>query len=1342
MKPSTGIDAEIDKTIAERLDPTKVGRSDRIGSLPNQHIENLNALEYQMRDEAKTHWDTSKALADRNWLINSARRDVKRQNEIRGVYKDPDYEISEEDKKNIVTKYSEKEAAFIFESESNEELDSRIRWVQEDRDLREKSYKEGWGALGISLLVDMADPALVPLMATPTKWMSSGSLLARAGKSGLMGAGMSGAVEAVLMQRDTQRDWTDVARMTAAGGIMSGGLTVLGAGVRAAWVNRSAESRLQESTRKIMENSIHNADDLARRMATEASEQKTLTKVREAAGNPIVNQVEAKTLLRDELSATVSTRRKKADSDVSVAKKALKTLEDRVKKYGDKGTAVKMKRLREAVNKAESAQRKAKHEEDSIKVDIERLENGNVPQHLREQYEAKVKELDGAQNTAMREKMEQYQDTDPSITARDSFAAEGAVSEGKVKVTDYQGGTRSAGAAAVRRPMYEMGNTRSYYKTARKFMDRAAKIPKAWQMKLYSIKPVRERLQSAHATTDQSANDVIRGLNSALANNTQGLSRGETNAAVTRERVLGELRWAERGRENKALLMYAKEQGFDKVETARLTMLDPEYREPFDDAVVLAMVTQEAPSPAIRLAAEARGDMLFKAATLMAENGVKGFAKIPRNKRMFRKAMKEYAKEKGYTAVELRELIDKGTVLHSEFLNAIEAGRSRGTESPAIKAAIKADTPYGGVDPRKDYFPFLPSLDKMQRAVAKSSRQDVVDLIALSYMQAARPSNKVVAHIIANATYERTLYRGLKSGNVQIKTIFDPAAMKTLKKGLRKSGMDSADIKEFIRHLRDSDDVQGLSPRAMQSLGADMTASHNGLKMTDLIDTSQNVTTKYAAEAAGSVSIAKEGFGSRQDLEQFLVQVEKDARNAIEDKKRSAKGDAKKLKALDKEAASLSREVSGLSDIVRLLFGESLDSARGQQVSGAVKTSRVLRKATTAVRLGQSGWASISDLSNVIGQVGWVTFAKVLPKSLSWGIKEPKVREDLKEAFEFLTGAYSHAASYIDRTNYVMTNMGEDAASRVEAISNGLLGKAQEHTMFLSGHRFVENNISEAHYRGILSNMHKHATGQRVVGKNDLLLLEQGGLKPDEITKVFEHIKNNRRVAEDGTQLLGIETMDAALRHKLGNAMLSMLSHGSQRNFIGDTSLFINRELGKVTTQYRGFGLVAAEKRMVNGVRNAPAALAYTSVMGTTFAAMAYAGKVHLQAAAMNEEDGEEHIRRKMSDAEFMRGTISMGSQLTIPNMALELSDNLGVSLTAGLEGDEERYKDSFGANSVALAGMADSIGDVSSSVGGLISGDEDARATFWENFSKSVPYLRTTLTLAGMAAYQALADE
>lgn len=1343
MEEISSVGKRIDEEIEGLIVPSKLGQSNRIGSLPNQHIENLNEREAFLRDEAKTYGETAKAQADRNWVFNSSWRDIERANEHRGEYNEG-YEISEEDKKSIAVNYSDKEAAFLYEAESNEQLDSRIRWVQQDRDLKEKAHKDGYTAMGMSFLVDMADPALLPLLATPTKWLTKGSLLSRVGKSAAFGAGMGASVEAALMKTDTQRDWTDVARSAAAGGLMSGAFTVLGAAGKAAWVSRSAESRLQETTRRIMENSIANADDLARRMAREAAENKAVHQVREAAGDPVVHQVEAKTTLRDELIETTSSSKKKADVEVKAAAKALADLEVKINKFGAKGKAVNLNRLKANLAKAESAQRKATHEEAALKADIDRLDIGNVPAHLRERYDALAREIDGTQNTAMREKIAQHPDPEPSIPQRtDATTVIDPYNPPKTRDgQSYTGGGRDASAAAVRKPMYEMGNTGSYYKMARKFMDRAAKIPKSWQMKLYSIRPIRERLQSAHTTIDQSSNDVIRGLNSSLNNNTQGMGRGETNAAVTRERFIGSAKWAEGGRESKALLMYAKEQGFSKVETARLTMLDPAYREPFDDAVVLAMVTQQFPSPAIKLAAEARGDMLFMAASEMAASGVKGFAKIPRNKKDFRKSMKEYAKEKNYTNEETRELMQEGSVLHSEFLNAMDVARQGGADTPALKNAIKADTPYGGVDPRKDYFPFLPSLEKMQRTVSRTSRQDVVDLIALSYMQARRPSNYKVAHIIANATYERTLYRGLQSGEVKIKTIYDPDSVKALKEGLRNSGMDEVDIKDFIRHLRESDDAQGLSPRAMQSLGADMTASHNGLKMTDLVDTSQGVTTKYIADAGGSVAIAKEGFGSRQELEQFLIQVEKDGRNALAEAVRYAVGDPKKLKALEEQTVALGREVEGLKDSIRLLFGESLDTVRGGQVSGVVKASRIARKATTVVRLGQSGWASISDLSNVIGQVGFSTLLKVFPKSLNMGLKEPRVKHDLKEAYEFLTGAYGHAEGYIDRGNYVMTNMGEDAGSRVENISNGLLGKAQEHTMFLSGHRLVENTISEAHYRAILSNLHAHATGKRTVGKNDLLVLEQGGLKPAEIAQVFQHIKDNRVTAQDGTKLLGIENMDAELRHKLGNAMRHMLSHGSQRNFIGDTSIFINRELGKVTTQYRGFGLVAAEKRMVNGARNAPAVLAYTTLVGTGLALMAYKGKVHLQAAAMSEEDAEEHIRKKMSDAELLRGVISMGSQLTIANMGLDMADNLGVSLTAGMEGDDERYKGSFGADSVAIAGMADSIGDTLSGIGGALTGGEDERAQFWKDFTKSVPYLRTSLTLAGLAAYQAMTDK
>lgn len=102
MEEISSVGKRIDEEIEGLIVPSKLGQSSRIGSLPNQHIENLNERETFLRNEAKTYGETAKAQADRNWVLNSAWRDVERANEHRGEYNEG-YEISEEDKKSIST---------------------------------------------------------------------------------------------------------------------------------------------------------------------------------------------------------------------------------------------------------------------------------------------------------------------------------------------------------------------------------------------------------------------------------------------------------------------------------------------------------------------------------------------------------------------------------------------------------------------------------------------------------------------------------------------------------------------------------------------------------------------------------------------------------------------------------------------------------------------------------------------------------------------------------------------------------------------------------------------------------------------------------------------------------------------------------------------------------------------------------------------------------------------------------------------------------------------------------------------------------------------------------------
>nr|CDQ33420.1 hypothetical protein BN993_02862 [Virgibacillus halodenitrificans] len=384
-------------------------------------------------------------------------------------------------------------------------------------------------------------------------------------------------------------------------------------------------------------------------------------------------------------------------------------------------------------------------------------------------------------------------------------------------------------------------------------------------------------------------------------------------------------------------------------------------------------------------------------------------------------------------------------------------------------------------------------------------------------------------------------------------------------------------------------------------------------------------------------------------------------------------------------------------------MGEPLDRNESTLGRTFLVSSRSLRKATGILRLGWNGAASIAEGANSLVTFGLRRTLKNVPAT-KW-FQAGKYKDDPRlEAAHRVMGAYANKENYFTAKNYMAANMGEDAQSRMERIYNNAAGWVQDKNMLLSGFRTVQNGSEELAQRSMLDQLLQAADGRLKFKDKDLQVWRDAGLDDDEFDEVMKYIKDNPEYVDIGgeqVRVFSADSMDPALRDKLGAAMSSVLGRQMQRNFIGESSIWVNKELGKLLTQFRTFSLVSLEKQLIAGIRGNHAVLAQKLMYSTLLAYLAYNGRVAVQAKL--KDDPEEYVRKSTEGMAGVIGVMNMNNVYGGFGIPLDGLATVNALPEEWMSGGKSWGFRGYGVDSVPAAGVLKDVqGVTAGAMGGL----------------------------------------
>lgn len=1273
------------------------------------------------------------AVKDSEWIGRRGEKNREFAISRPGPFEEPiEPVVSEEKLKNdLGAGFTQDEYDFIAKARDTEEdYQARIDKVMQDRKLSQKIAQEGWRGVGYTMLAGMTDPALLPLYLVSGGGAAAGraGLLSRTLKAGAVGAAEGAAIESVLASTDTQRDWKDVVMAGVSGGVVSGSIPLGTSGYRRMRYGKEPTPNLNAIDRDpAAYQAAQGVDSDLARMAKDYREDQATTALENNIKIETLQSVDARQTLIDELMPVAQTRlsrgaRKPYETEVSRLESQMEQLRNEQSRVTapEAGGTNRQRREAAAARKARIDELQARIDDVGVRLqetqrvldedlpareawaDISRLAQGQVPKRYRDRLkQLQDEDMSPLNRNESRRVREAAQRISEQRQRQADAEADAAVRrpEGEARADD----TASVGAARVEgatnpEDAYPESGSLDVDEDLANISAVADRMPGVDRLRRMAGAGTR-RLSSTYSRLARSESKLIRGIGHMLLADPQAAARGHIAASYRVANYHDRLMAAEGGREAQARDMWAKEQSISPI---RMHMGEESVVKDFDNAVVLQIRGIDQGSDAIRQAAEARRDVLDVALKMRKEAGERGFEEVESN------------------------------------------------------AA---------------YWSFVPDFSKMQEAVSRYEVEEVLDTLTGAYMNGRFKLRERTARLVARATYHRTMRRGLTSEQAS-KVQLSKADIGTIRADMEELGVSTRQIDDFLEEMESTELETSISNRAKLSLGASQTyVSRSGLRMVDLLDTSIDVTTRYAQEAAAGAALARTGFKSRAQAERAVDESEIIAKNAlyeearakgvsvrvekstrINDKGRTesyekyivtrdgkqktlSKKEFKKvpgIKEIRERADRIGEDAQQIRDSLKLMNGESLDVDIGK----GLKASRQARKVTNIVALQWNGFASMGEASNQLVNMGvFTTLRNTRARDfLSFG----KIRksEDLQGMYK-LVGAYGQFGSSVKDNNYTLQTMDEYNQGRVERIFNNGAGWVSNKTQLMSGFRSVQHGLENVLLRSMQDRLVRIADGKLKPKQRDFDEMERAGLSRDDIDAVLKHIKDNPEYADvDGerVRIFSGEGMDPALRDNLGVAMTVMLSRNMQRSFVGETPIWMSKELGKLATQFRSFSIVSIEKQLAAGLRGDKIGMFLKTMFGLMIGTGAYTSRAWIR--AQNDEDPEEKWEMYTDPHMMSTGVINMTPHLGLIGMGVELSYVSGL-----VDSEGESIASRSGQRPLSVEGMIPAVGvglDAINAGRGMLrgAGAMDSEV-FMENFKEAIgmaPMMNTAAVGTAMA--------
>lgn len=498
------------------------------------------------------------------------------------------------------------------------------------------------------------------------------------------------------------------------------------------------------------------------------------------------------------------------------------------------------------------------------------------------------------------------------------------------------------------------------------------------------------------------------------------------------------------------------------------------------------------------------------------------------------------------------------------------------------------------------YTPLTWMAGSFNRAVrAGTKRSDIEELFAKGYESALPWVSGADRMIFAKAMVSRQLAKadGIDDSMVNLLTA---DGRKRMVEHLKQSGMADAEAERLIKVLDPIAADKGKAGFAKHRTEIDVSVEHNGLKMTDFLDTNvTRVWSRYARQMSGRAAMARKGITSndmRARIKEAIL-AEQKATESAANAKRAANGE---------EPVHSTTDIDG--DFIDHMFTYFDGGPIGKGLNDNVRRAK---QATNLVILNQLGLTQMAETGAIIAAAGIDSFIASSGIMQSVLGRAGPTRSRILDEFGWMGNRVGHEHEQI-RIDLALDDAAIDAGTKSEYLSkiDKFLGKAQQLQGYTSGFYHVRAAQQKMAVVSMSNTVARMVTGRGTKVISDARIRDMG-FEPRVWDQIKEKINTHAEFTPDG-HLDAMNFKDWGSEDLIEEWQLAMNRHTNQvvqKAMAGESSAWMHRDVGALLGHLKTFPLLAIQKQTIRNMRLMDTANTMTFAYGLATAGMAYSVK-------------------------------------------------------------------------------------------------------------------------------------
>lgn len=432
-------------------------------------------------------------------------------------------------------------------------------------------------------------------------------------------------------------------------------------------------------------------------------------------------------------------------------------------------------------------------------------------------------------------------------------------------------------------------------------------------------------------------------------------------------------------------------------------------------------------------------------------------------------------------------------------------------------------------------------------------------------------------------------------------------------KNLLKSRMDEGEVDDFFSIVDETVGDRGRSARAKGRMDIDIITPDavTGRVPLDVFDNNVfKLTARYADEFAGRTAMARIGIKNDAELQKWIVAAQKDGMTPEENE--IIQGMANRL--LGRTDRKANRAVDAIHNWARTAmlgqatFAQAIETATVAANTGiwaTVKQIPGLPKLMKDLVTGEITHAELKELAPLLGEVG-------MDHRL---MKGTRMQDNLHAEDGAVAQVADLAIKYNKNVNNVLS--GFNVVNGVQKQLAILGMKQRVYDMLMSG------------------KVHKR--------------LEDAGIHGEWVERVKAQINKHSTVDEQGVRFFNTDNWDDFQAvEKFADSMHRVSNQLIQGHMVGETSAFMDGNVGRILTGFRTFPIVALRKQLIRNMYMADSVTWTNILTSISLSAVLYSAKTNLNTIGMDEKAKKKYLEQRLSNEALAMGALQYASMSSI----------------------------------------------------------------------------------------------